>query len=114
MISEATPAVTPMTEITVITPITACRRLARRYRAATKSSNLTPDSSVRLTASCGPLFVRPEKYIWEERHCPLIVSIAIAEAHRQLTLLQPDHQGKSQQQAKDKQSIGHNQTAADC
>src|ERR1700743_2400309 len=38
MISAATPAATPATEIAVITPTTACRRLARRYRAAMKSS----------------------------------------------------------------------------
>jgi acetyl-CoA carboxylase carboxyltransferase component len=39
MMSEATPAATPMTEMAVMTPTTACRRLARRYRAAMKSSN---------------------------------------------------------------------------
>jgi hypothetical protein len=39
MMSEATPAVTPAIEITVITPITACFRLARRYRDAMKNSN---------------------------------------------------------------------------
>ena len=38
MISAATPAATPATEIAVTTPTTACRRLALRYRAATKSS----------------------------------------------------------------------------
>jgi hypothetical protein len=41
MMSDATPAATPMIEIAVITPITACRRLARKYREATKSSNIT-------------------------------------------------------------------------
>ena len=35
MMSAATPAVTPATEMTVTTPTTACRRLAFRYRAAT-------------------------------------------------------------------------------
>ena len=38
MISAATPAATPATEMDVTTPTTACRRLALRYRAATKSS----------------------------------------------------------------------------
>ena len=38
MINAATPAATPATEMAVITPTTACRRLARRYRAAMKSS----------------------------------------------------------------------------
>lgn len=37
--SEATPAATPMIEIAVMTPMTAWRRLALRYRAATNSSN---------------------------------------------------------------------------
>src|SRR5438270_730875 len=40
-ISEATPAATPAIEITVITPTTAWRRLARKYREAMKSSNRT-------------------------------------------------------------------------
>jgi hypothetical protein len=40
MIKEATPAITPTTDIAVITPMTACLRLARRYRLAMKSSNL--------------------------------------------------------------------------
>src|SRR5215471_4004502 len=39
MISDATPAATPMIEITVISEITACLRFALRYRIATKSSN---------------------------------------------------------------------------
>ncbi len=39
MISEATPAATPITEIAVITPTTAWRRFARRYLAAINSSN---------------------------------------------------------------------------
>src|SRR6185437_6389309 len=38
--SEATPAATPATEIAVITPINACRRFARKYLLAIKSSNL--------------------------------------------------------------------------
>src|SRR5579884_939714 len=38
MISDATPAATPAIEIPVITPMTACLRLARRYREATNSS----------------------------------------------------------------------------
>jgi hypothetical protein len=40
MISDATPAATPTTEIPVMMPMTACLRLARRYRVAMKSSNL--------------------------------------------------------------------------
>src|SRR5436305_2539065 len=40
-INDATPAATPAIEITVITPTTAWRRFARRYRAAMKSSNRT-------------------------------------------------------------------------
>src|SRR5690348_11267006 len=39
IISAATPAVTPATEIAVTTPTTAWRRLAFRYRAAMKNSN---------------------------------------------------------------------------
>lgn len=39
MMSDATPAATPMIEMAVITPMTACLRFARRYRAAMKSSN---------------------------------------------------------------------------
>src|SRR5512146_1053798 len=39
MISAATPAATPATEMAVTTPTTACRRLALRYRAAKNSSN---------------------------------------------------------------------------
>ena len=42
--SDATPAITPTTEMPVITPMTACLRLARRYRDAMKSSNLTVSS----------------------------------------------------------------------
>jgi FMN phosphatase YigB (HAD superfamily) len=42
MISDATPMATPATEIAVITLMTAWRRLARRYREATKNSNFTP------------------------------------------------------------------------
>src|ERR1700683_517585 len=38
MTSEATPAATPAMEMPVIMPITAWRRLARKYRDATKSS----------------------------------------------------------------------------
>ena len=41
MIREATPAVTPSTEMAVIKPTTACRRRALRYRIAMKSSNRT-------------------------------------------------------------------------
>src|ERR1700722_8494956 len=36
--SAATPAATPAIEMPVITPMTACRRFARRYRAAMNSS----------------------------------------------------------------------------
>jgi hypothetical protein len=38
MTSDATPAATPAMEIIVITPITACLRLARKYRDAMKNS----------------------------------------------------------------------------
>src|SRR5437588_7125803 len=38
MTKDATPAATPAMEIPVITPITACLRLARRYRDAMKNS----------------------------------------------------------------------------
>src|SRR5450755_803121 len=47
MMSEATPAATPMTEMTVMMPMTAWRRLALRYRAATKSSNCIDQSTGR-------------------------------------------------------------------
>src|ERR671925_98436 len=50
IISEATPAATPAMEIAVITPMKACRRLARKYREATKSSNLMEAFSRQLSA----------------------------------------------------------------
>src|SRR6478736_5939427 len=88
--SEATPAVTPMTEITVITPITACRRLARRYRAATKSSNLTPASQSTLGGSCRC----PLKWQWDQGHAGLVLAIALPKSLFQFVFLNPDHQRK--------------------
>ena len=46
MMSAATPAVTPAMEMAVTTPTTAWRRLAFRYRAATKSSNRIVPASI--------------------------------------------------------------------
>jgi len=57
IISEATPAITPITEISVITPTTACRRFARRYRAAMNSSNRIPLAYYHGAMKHGPLLV---------------------------------------------------------
>ena len=51
--SAATPAATPAMEMAVTTPTTACRLLALRYRAATKSSNrILPVSFLRACLLC--------------------------------------------------------------
>jgi hypothetical protein len=42
--SDATPAATPAMEMPVMTPMKACRLFARRYREATKSSNLMKEA----------------------------------------------------------------------
>src|ERR1700687_2578304 len=50
--SEATPAATPAIEIPVITPMTAWRRLARRYRVAINSSKRIKEAiSFQLSAA---------------------------------------------------------------
>src|SRR5689334_11764771 len=53
MISAATPAATPTIEIRVIREITACLRLALRYRIATRSSNFTLPSNAGTESRLG-------------------------------------------------------------
>src|SRR4051812_29078443 len=105
--SEATPAVTPMTEITVITPITACRRLARRYRAATKSSNLTPPSQTTYGNSCGD----PLEWQRDQRNPGFVLTIALPKSFFQFVFLNPDHQRKCSERADSQQNKGHQQPA---
>ena len=47
MINAITPAATPMIDTAVIIEITACRRLAVKYRRATKLSNPSPRIRLR-------------------------------------------------------------------
>src|SRR3954451_20837544 len=108
MTSEATPAVTPMTEITVITPITACRRLARRYRAATKSSNLMPPSLATLIASCGG----PLKWQRDQRNMGFVLAIALPKSFFQFAFFDPYHQGKCSEGADCQQNKAHQKTTA--
>src|SRR6476646_8143022 len=106
--SEATPAVTPMTEITVITPITACRHLARRYRAATKSSNLMPPSQAIPGGSCGD----PLKWQRHQRHAGLVFKVALPKSFFQFVFFNPDHQGKCSERADVQQNKAHKQPTA--
>src|SRR6476661_10068663 len=92
---EATPAVTPMTEMIVMTPITACRRLARRYRAATKSSNLIPPSQTTFGGSCG----HPLEWQWDQRNAGLVLAEALPKSFFQFVFLNPDHQRKCSERA---------------
>src|SRR6478609_11971619 len=105
--SEATPAVTPTTEIAVITPITACLRLARRYRAATKSSNLTRTPHAD-GGSCGC----PLKGNRHQRHASFVLAKALAKPFFQFVFLNPDHQRKCSQQADAQQNEAYGQAAA--
>src|SRR6478735_5667344 len=108
--SEATPAVTPMTEMIVITLITACRRLARRYRAATKSSNLMPPSQAIPGGSCGD----PLKRQRHQRHAGFIFTVALPKSFFQFVFFNPDHQGKCSERADGQQNKAHHKAAADC
>src|SRR5262249_24016721 len=90
IINDATPAATPTMEITVITLITACRRLARRYRAATKNSNFTAASH-----KSWRLFGRDAREETQNQRYGLLVVVKfLSEAFREFALFQPDHQGK--------------------
>src|SRR5438270_1519628 len=106
---DATPAVTPMTEMTVITPITACRRLARRYRAATKSSNLMPSSQAKFGDSCGD----PLEWQRDQWHTGFVLAIALPKSFFQFVFLNPDHHRKSPQSADREQNKAHHKAAAD-
>src|ERR1700722_18502203 len=106
--NEATPAVTPMTEMIVITPITACRRFARRYRAATKSSNLTRTPQKADGLSCGC----PLERKWEKRDARLVVAIALAKSFFQFIFLDPRHKRKREEHADREQNKADRQAAA--
>src|SRR5438270_1320393 len=93
--SEATPAVTPMTESTVLTPITAYPRFARRYRAATKNSNLMPPSQATLGGSCGDPLERQR----DQWHTGFVFAIALPKSFFQFVFLNPDHQRKCSERA---------------
>src|SRR5947199_10039022 len=96
-----------MTEITVITPITACRRLARRYRAATKSSNLTPASRGNSGDSCGD----PLEWQRDPWHVGFVFAIALPKSFFQSVFLTPDHQRKRAEGADCQEHKAHQQPA---
>src|ERR1041385_28577 len=106
--SEATPAVTPITEMTVITPITAWRRLARRYRAATKSSNFMPPSHATVEGSCRD----PLKGQRDQGHAFLVLKETLPKSFFQFVFLNPDHQRKGDERADGEQNKACNKAAS--
>src|SRR5664279_3949677 len=120
MMSEATPAATPTIEMTVMIPMTAWRRLARRYRAATKSSNcIEKGTGYSLTSArfhCSEVGagsrdnVLHGEFRQQRRDTVAILAISIAEALLQLGVFLTNHDrpgdGRKYQQAAERQRSG--------
>src|SRR5215470_7562448 len=91
-ISDATPAATPAIEMPVITPMTAWRLLARRYRVATKSSKRMNGSYELSALSQTGLYPGRTEELWYHGwNGSAIRPIRISESLFQLNLFHPDH-----------------------
>src|SRR5271165_1758014 len=128
MIRAATPAATPTIEMIVMTPMTAWRRLARRYRAATKSSNCM-EANARCGASrakthCSEVRLSswfPAELCWKFRqqrgNGVTVLPVQIAKPGLQLRVFFPDHNrprdGRKQQQPAESDRSGTNRPAED-